>query len=273
MGIINTTPDSFSGDGLMMAPGELSSAAVDLAVRMATAGADILDVGGESTRPDHQPVHSDLEKARVVGVVAAIRMALPGMPISIDTTKADVAAGALDAGADIINDVAAVASGAALAQLAAERGVPYILMHSRAVAEYQDVVGEVVADLTAAMRNAERAGCSRDTLVVDPGIGFGKTASHNLTLLRELSALRILGAPILLGASRKSTIGRVLGLPAGERLEGTLATTALGIAQGVDIVRVHDVEANVRAARMADAIVRGQWQDGAGDRPDSSQPS
>jgi dihydropteroate synthase len=169
-----------------------------------------------------------------------------------------VARAALDAGADLLNDVGAVAPGGEpLARLAAERGVPLIVMHGRAEPRYADVVAEVVADLRAALVRAMDLGVPAAHLIVDPGIGFGKTAGHNLRLLRELAALQALERPILLGSSRKSTIGRVLDLPADERLEGTLATTALGIAAGVDIVRVHDVRANLRAARMADAIVRG----------------
>jgi dihydropteroate synthase len=174
-----------------------------------------------------------------------------------------VAEAALAAGADIVNDVTAVIAGAALAGVAAARGAPYILMHSRKVAVYDDVVREVVEDLRAALGQAERAGCDRSRLIVDPGIGFGKTAEQNLHLLGNLGALRELGRPVLLGSSRKSTIGKVLDLPVEERLEGTLATTALGIAALVDIVRVHDVAANVRAARMSDAIIRGGWHDPA----------
>ena len=181
------------------------------------------------------------------------------MPISIDTTKPAVASAALQAGADIINDVAAVTRQAALAPVAAAHGVPYILMHSRTRSHYHDVVAEVVADLAGALGRAEELGCMPESLIVDPGIGFGKTAQQNLVLLGGLSALRSLGCPILLGTSRKSTIGAVLDLPVDQRLEGTLATTALGIAAGADIVRVHDVAANVRTARMSDAIIRGGW--------------
>ena len=262
MGIINVTPDSFSGDGLLPDPVGHVVAAAQQAHAMVAAGADLIDVGGESTRPGHLVVDVEEELARIVAVVHAIRAALPTLPISIDTTKPEVAAAALDAGADIINDVAAVTNDAALATLAASRAAPYILMHARAEARYDDVVAEVIADLARAMAAAVAAGCPEQSLMVDPGIGFGKTASQNLELLRRLDDLRVLGRPILLGTSRKSTIGKVLGLPADDRLEGTLATTALGIAHAADIVRVHDVLANVRVARMADAIVRGRWQDG-----------
>ncbi len=265
MGILNITPDSFSGDGLLSGGVEAAvAAAVTQAKRMSAEGADVLDIGGESTRPGHTPVTPEEEAERVVAAIDAVRAALPDMPISLDTSKPSVAEAGLDAGADLLNDVAAVTAGAALATLAADRGVPYILMHSRARPEYEDPVAEVVADLGAATERATAAGCDRGSLIIDPGIGFGKTAEQNLAVLRGLGRLRALGAPVLLGTSRKSTIGKVLGLPVDERLEGTLATTALGIARGVDIVRVHDVAANVRAARMADAIVRGGWQDASG---------
>jgi dihydropteroate synthase len=168
-----------------------------------------------------------------------------------------VAATALAAGADILNDVAAVTARAALAPIVAGRDVLYVLMHSRERPEYRDVVGEVVADLGRTVDLAIAAGCRRSQLIVDPGIGFGKTAEQNLELLSRLAALRELGLPVLLGASRKSTIGHVLDLPVEERLEGTLAITALAVAAGIDVVRVHDVQANVRVARMSDAVVRG----------------
>ena len=259
MGILNLTPDSFSGDGLVAgAAADSLPAIVAQARRMADEGADLLDLGGESTRPGHAPVGEAEELARVVPAMRAVRAALPAMPLSVDTTKVAVARAALEAGADLLNDIWGVGpSGEPLARLAAERGVPLIVMHNRDVAHYDDVVAEVVADLRAALARAEGLGVPPDHLIVDPGIGFGKTARHNLLLLHDLAALQALDRPILLGTSRKSTIGRVLDLPAHERLEGTLATTALGIAAGADIVRVHDVRANLRAARMADAVVRG----------------
>jgi dihydropteroate synthase len=285
MGILNVTPDSFSGDGLLQGddvpsgapdaapraagPGPAGGAphslgagrAVERAVararRMVDDGADILDVGGESTRPGHAGVEDAEELSRVVPVVRAIRAALPDTPISVDTTKAAVAAAALDAGADCINDVWGTSPSDALPSLAAERGAAYVLMHNRDEARYVDVVREVLADLQHGMDRALAAGVPWESIVVDPGIGFGKTMEHNLILLHDLAELSALGRPVLLGTSRKSTIGRVLGgLPPEERLEGTLATTALGIAAGVDIVRVHDVLPNARVARMCDAIVR-----------------
>ena len=259
MGILNVTPDSFSGDGLL-ATADPVGAAVEQARRMAAEGADLLDIGGESTRPGHETVDVAAETARVVPVVAAVRAALPSMAISVDTTKPEVAEAALDAGADLINDVWGVGADEGLVRLAAARHVPMVVMHNRAQAVYGDLMTEVVADLRAALDRAIRLGVDPDDLIVDPGFGFGKTAEHNLVLLRDLADLRALGRPVLLGASRKSTLGLVLDLPPGQRLEATIATTALGIAGGADLVRVHDVEANVRAARMSDAVVRGTWR-------------
>jgi dihydropteroate synthase len=263
MGILNVTPDSFSGDGLLAGLGaeDPVEAAVARARRMVADGADILDVGGESTRPGHVAVSADEERARVVPVIAAIRAALPDTPLSVDTTKAAIAEVALAAGADLINDVWGVGDDDTLARLAADHGIPLVVMHNRAEPVYRTFMPELIADLQRALDRAARLGVPWDDLIVDPGFGFGKTADHNLELLRDLDALRMLGRPILLGTSRKSTLGRVLDLPAEQRLEATLATTALGIAAGTDIVRVHDVEANVRAARMTDAVVRTAWRD------------
>ena len=260
MGIVNATPDSFSGDGLLRDHGaRVVEGAVALARTMVADGADILDVGGESSRPGHEAVGAAEEIQRVVPVIAGIREALPEVPISVDTIKPSVAAAALEAGADLVNDVWGVAEDDRLARVAAERGAPLILMHNRGEARYRNLVAEVVADLQLAIERAVAAGVRWDRIIVDPGFGFGKTPGHNLALLHDLATLRILARPILLGTSRKSTLGHVLDLPAGERLEATLATTVLGIAAGVDIVRVHDVLANVRAARMTDAVVRGRW--------------
>jgi dihydropteroate synthase len=263
MGILNVTPDSFSGDGLLAGLGaeDPVEAAVAQARRMVADGADILDVGGESTRPGHVAVSADEERARVVPVIAAIRAALPDTPLSVDTTKAAIAEVALAAGADLINDVWGVGDDDTLARLAADHGIPLVVMHNRAEPVYRTFMPELIADLQRALDRAAGLGVPWDDLIVDPGFGFGKTADHNLELLRDLDALRMLGRPILLGTSRKSTLGRVLDLPAEQRLEATLATTALGIAAGTDIVRVHDVEANVRAARMTDAVVRTAWRD------------
>ncbi len=268
MGILNVTPDSFSGDGLLAGPSDPIERAVAAGRRMVAEGADILDVGGESTRPGHEPVAADEERRRVVPVIAALREALPEVPLSIDTTKPVVAEAALAAGADLINDVWGVGDDEALARLAADHGVPLVVMHNRAEARYTTFLPEVIADLQRALERALRLGVRWDDLIVDPGFGFGKTPEHNLELLRELGTLRMFGRPILLGTSRKSTIGRVLDLPAEARLEATIATTALGIAGGADLVRVHDVEANVRAARMTDAIVRDTWHP----EPEGGQP-
>jgi dihydropteroate synthase len=259
MGILNVTPDSFSGDGLMAA-GDPVVTAVEQARRMAADGADLVDIGGESTRPGHATIDADEEIARVVPVIRAVRAVLPDLPLSVDTAKAAVAAAALDAGADLLNDVTGTAPDAQVHHVAAARGVPLIVMHGRRAEPFRDMVNEVIGDLRAALARAVAAGCDPASLIVDPGIGFGKTPAQNLELLRELARFRVLDRPVLLGTSRKSTIGRVLDLPPEERLEGTLATTALGIAAGVDLVRVHDVAANLRVARMSDAIVRG-WTD------------
>lgn len=272
MGILNVTPDSFSGDGLLGPQGEavtrgqppvdaepseaVIAAAVAAARQMAVDGADIIDVGGESTRPGHDHVSADAERARVEPVVAAIHAALPDTPLSVDTSKPAVAAAALGVGAAMVNDVWGVTADEAMLELVADRQVPLVLMHNRAAARYTNLMAEVVADLERAMQRALDRGIRWEQLIVDPGFGFGKTASHNVVLLRELRALRILGRPVLLGTSRKSTLGRILDLPPDERVEATLATTVLGIAAGVDMVRVHDVRANARAARTADAVLR-----------------
>jgi dihydropteroate synthase len=278
MGILNVTPDSFSGDGLLRddaaarggeQAGDAARAAIEAAVAagrtMVADGADLLDIGGESTRPGHTRVEADEERRRVVPVIAALRAALPDTPLSVDTTKPAVAEAALAAGADLINDVWGVADDDALARLAAEHGVPLIVMHNRSEARYLTFLPELIADLQRALERAMRLGVRWDDLIVDPGFGFGKTPEQNLEIVRALSTLRILGRPILLGTSRKSSLGRVLDLPTGERLEATLATTALGIAGGADLVRVHDVRANVRAARLSDAIIRANW------RPDAAE--
>jgi dihydropteroate synthase len=268
MGILNVTPDSFSGDGILAAGGDPVEAAVRQARQMVEEGADLLDIGGESTRPGHDPIDAATERARVVPIVAAVRAALPDTPISIDTTKPEVAEAALAAGADLLNDVWAVAPDDAIGALAAAHGVPIVVMHNRAEARYTSLMAELIADLMAAIERAVAAGVPLGNVIVDPGFGFGKTPDHNVALLHDLEALRVLDRPILLGTSRKSTLGRILGdLPVDERLDATLATTALGIAAGVDMVRVHDVRANVHVARVSDAIVRGTWRDGKAPDP------
>lgn len=260
MGILNVTPDSFSGDGLLggdAAGRETVASAVRLGTAMVADGADILDIGGESSRPGHLAVDADEETGRILPVLRALREALPQTPLSLDTTKPEVAEAALEAGADLINDVWGVSPSDEMLRLAAAHATPIVLMHNRSEPRYTNLIAEVLADLQAAIERALKAGVDWDRIVVDPGFGFGKTPDHNLALLRSLDSLRVLERPVLLGTSRKSTLGKVLDLPPDERLEATLATTALAIASGVDIVRVHDVRPNVRAARMADAIIRG----------------
>jgi len=261
MGILNVTPDSFSGDGLLAAA-DPAEAALAQARRMVADGADLLDVGGASSRPGHDPIPPASEIARVVPVIRAIAAELPGTAISIDTTSPAVAMAALDAGAHLLNDIWGVGEDPAMVRVAAERGVPIVLMHNRAEARYGNLVAELVADLWRALERATAAGVPWDNLIVDPGFGFGKTPDHNVALLRDLAALRVLGRPILLGTSRKSTLGKLTDLPPDQRVEATAATTALGIAAGADIVRVHDLRANARTARVADAILRGWRPDG-----------
>ncbi|HME82751.1 MAG TPA: dihydropteroate synthase [Candidatus Eremiobacteraceae bacterium] len=252
MGIINVTPDSFSGDGVA---GDVDAALVR-AHAMERAGADIIDVGGESTRPGHVPVSEEEESARVLPMIAALRSALD-IPISIDTFKPAVAARAVELGADLINCVWGAHPG--IAEAAAAKGVPLVVMHNRASADYAgDVVDEVIASLERAACDVLAAGVPPAHIIVDPGIGFGKTAEHNVEILRRLADFRRrLPYPLLVGTSRKSFIGKITGLPVEQRAFGTAASVALAIAAGADIIRVHDVEAMVAVAQVADAICRG----------------
>ncbi len=251
MGIINVTPDSFSGDGVA---GDVEGA-LARARAMQQAGADIIDVGGESTRPGHVPVSEEEESARVLPVVGALRDALD-LPISIDTFKPAVAARAVELGADMINCVWGAYPG--IAEAAAAKCVPLVVMHNRASADYAgDVVDEVIASLDRAAHDALAAGVPREHIIVDPGIGFGKTAGHNIEILRRLAEFRRLPYPLLVGTSRKSFIGKITGLPVEQRVFGTAASVALAIAAGADIIRVHDVEQMVPVAQVADAISRG----------------
>jgi dihydropteroate synthase len=264
MGILNLTPDSFSGDGLAeeaLTQEQVVERAVALARKFGTEGATMIDVGGESTRPQFAPISVDQELARVVPVIRALHANLPGeIMISIDTYKAEVARQALDAGACIINDIWALRQDPNMAALVSERGVPVVLMANMRGYQKREIVSDVVRFLAHSIDFALAAGVAWERIIIDPGIGFGTTPEENLTLLRRLGELRVLGRPILLGTSRKSTIGHVLGgLPASERLEGTAATVALGIAQGADIVRVHDVHEMVRVVKVSDAIVRGNY--------------
>jgi dihydropteroate synthase len=252
MAIVNLTPDSFSGDGLA---GDLDGA-VKTALRLAEEGADLLDLGAESTRPGHVPISAREECGRLLPVLRALRARTDAI-ISVDTSKAAVAAAALAAGADLINDVRGFAADPELAATVAAAGVPAVLMHDIPPEPGVDLVTSVLRELARRLDRAVAAGVAWEHLVVDPGFGFGKDWRQNLELLRRLGELRALGRPILAGTSRKSTIGRVLGLAEDDRLEGTAATVSLAIAGGADVVRVHDVRAMVRVARMTDAVVRG----------------
>ncbi|MGC8959759.1 MAG: dihydropteroate synthase [Chloroflexia bacterium] len=276
MGILNVTPDSFSGDGLLGRADSPVEAALERARRMAEEGADLLDVGGESTRPGATRVSAEEEMARVVPVIERLAREVD-LPISVDTYKAEVAREALRAGAHLVNDVWGLRNPAgegwneALAAVVRDFGVPIVLMHNRRApattgdlgghyrqVEYRDLLGEICAELGESIAFALEQGLPWEHLIVDPGIGFGKTPEQNLEVMRRLGELRSLGRPILLGTSRKSFIGLTLRLPPQERLEGTLATLALGVVGGADIVRVHDVREAVRAVRISDAVVRGQ---------------
>jgi dihydropteroate synthase len=252
MGIVNVTPDSFSGDGLEYDV----QAALEQALRFQAEGADIIDVGGESTRPGSKPVDADEEKRRIIPAIQLLASRI-SIPISVDTYKYEVAREALAAGAAMINDIWGLKQDTALATLVASEGVPIILMHNQKDTSYTDLVPEVLMSLQASLGWAMEAGISPDNVIIDPGLGFGKTPEHNLEILRRLQEFKSLDLPLLVGMSRKSTIGLVLDLPVEERLEGTAATVALAIAKGADIVRVHDVKAMTRVARMSDAIVRG----------------
>jgi dihydropteroate synthase len=282
MGILNVTPDSFSGDGLLhgcdySAPADAIAAvtaAVDLAAQMVTAGADLLDIGGESSRPGSAPVSAEEEIRRTVPVIAAIGKKFPSLPLAVDTVKSQVAEAALDAGATIVNDISSLRGDDAMAALVVKRGAWLVLMHNRsdpALAVHDakiggefgapdsgetggDIVGDVLRDLRERTMFAEKSGIAREKIIIDPGIGFGKTVEQNLALSRSLDRLKASGYPVLTGPSRKSFIGRVLDLPVDERLEGTAALVAIAAFQGVDIIRVHDVKFMARVAKMAGAV-------------------
>jgi len=256
MGVLNVTPDSFSDGGRFLDPG----AAVEQALRLAEEGADLLDVGGESTRPGAPPVPAGEERRRVVPVLE--RLAARGfpVPVSVDTSKAEVARAAVEAGAALLNDVRGLVD-PEMARAAAEAGVPVVLMHMRGTpadmqsrASYRDVVAEVKAELGAALARAAAAGVPAERTVLDPGIGFAKQAGHSLRLLSRLGDLAALGRPLLVGPSRKSFIGHVTGAPVGERLPGTLAAVAAAVLGGAAFLRVHDVAEARQAARVAAAI-------------------
>ena len=254
IGIINLTPDSFSGDGL----GGDVDAAVDLALRFQDEGADILDIGAESTRPGHKQISLNKELARLMPALEAVAKRVD-LPISVDTYKAAVARRAVDAGAVIINDIWGLKAEPELAEVAAETCAGLVLMHNQKGTQYRDLVPNLVSSLEDSVRTALEAGVPRDNIIVDPGIGFGKTPDQNLAVLARLDELKELDCPILVGTSRKSTLGLLLDLPAEERVEATAATVSLAIAGGADLVRVHDVKEMVRVCRVTDAVVRG-WR-------------
>ena len=283
MGILNVTPDSFSGDGLLAAPdspnaitthGTGVAAAVEQARRFVAAGVDFLDVGGESTRPGSQPLDREEERQRVIPVIRALRKELPDTLISVDTYKAVIAQEALDAGAQLVNDVWALRADPELRKVAARAKCPVILMHNRSNpssvevrtqlgsayigAEYNDLVEDVKRELMESVALAQEAGIPDEHIILDPGIGFGKKVEHNLELIDRLGEIRALGFPVLLGPSRKSFIGYTLDLPPDQRVEGTAASVAVGIVRGADIVRVHDVGPMMRVVKMTDALVRTQ---------------
>lgn len=256
MGIVNVTPDSFSGDGRID-----TAQAVAVGDAAAEAGCDAIDVGGESTRPGYVRVDENVEIARVVPTIAALRERLPNMPLSIDTYKPEVARAALAAGADLINSVWGMDE--ALLDVAVEFGVPVVIMHNQVGTQYGgDVVDEVLRFLDEAAARCVRRGLASQTVIVDPGIGFGKTADHNIEVMRALPRIVALGFPTLLGASRKSTIGKLTGRDPGDRSFGTAATTALAVQAGIDVVRVHDVRQACDVVAVADAIIRDWRPDG-----------
>lgn len=271
MGILNVTPDSFSGDGLLSAA-DTVKAALEQAERFYDAGADILDIGGESTRPGSSPVSAAEEQARILPVIDALVNSGVNCLLSVDTYKAEVAETALKHGAHWVNDVWALRADARMAAVVAQSGAPLILMHNRSQpahvelqerlggrylgAAYTDLIEDVKRELMESVTLARAAGVRDEQIILDPGIGFGKSMEQNLELVNRLGEIRALGFPVLLGPSRKSFIGYTLNLPPEERVEGTAAVCAVGITRGADIIRVHDVEVMVRVARMTDALVR-----------------
>jgi len=252
MGILNITPDSFSDGGKHFS----IENAIAGARQMVAEGADIIDLGGESTRPGHTPLTQDEEISRVMPVLEKLVKEID-VPISVDTYKAQVAKRAMEIGAHIINDQWALRADADMAAVAAEYSAPIVIMHNQQGTEYHDLMGDMVGYFKESIDIADSAGIPRENIIIDPGIGFGKTLEQNLEVMRRLPELDCLGQPVLLGTSRKSMIGKTLGLPADERVEGTGASVAVGITLGVDIVRVHDVKEMVRVVQMTDAMVRG----------------
>ena len=252
MGILNVTPDSFSDGGKW----NNRDQALYHVEEMLAEGMDILDIGGESTRPGYAMLSDEEETARVVPVIEAVKERFE-VPISLDTCKAAVAREGILAGADMINDIWGLKNDPKMAEVIAESGLPCCLMHNRKVPGYGDYLREVISDLEETLHLAGKAGIGADKIILDPGVGFGKTYENNLEIISRLEALRALDYPILLGASRKSVIGLTLDLPVGSRVEGTLVTTVFGVIKGVSFVRVHDVKENVRAIKMAEALMYG----------------
>ena len=257
MGVLNVTPDSFSGDGL----GTDVNTALNRALRFIEEGVDIIDVGGESTRPSGiyggvKEIREVEEIRRVIPVIDAIKSKTDAL-ISVDTYKANVALAAVNAGASIVNDIWGMQRDLDMTSVISRTGCSVVLMHNTSNPDYSDVVQDTIFTLSEMVDRAVRSGVKEESILIDPGIGFGKTAKQNLEILRRLDEYKTIGKPLLVGTSRKSTIGKVLDLPVDERLEGTAATVALAISKGVDIVRVHDVKEMVRVSRMSDAIVRG----------------
>lgn len=252
MGILNVTPDSFSDGGSYTS----IEKAVKQAVKMERHGADIIDIGGESTRPDHQPISLEEELKRVIPVIEAVSKNI-NIPISIDTYKAETARRAIEAGAEIINDVWGAKRDPEIAKVAATYNAPMILMHNRTNMNYQSLIDDMKNDLKESLEIVLNAGVSKENIVLDPGIGFAKTFEHNLVVMNKLEQFLELGYPLLLGASRKTFIGQILGVPPYERDYGTGATTCLGIFKGINIIRVHNVKLHKDLAIMMDAMTKG----------------
>lgn len=250
MGILNVTPDSFSDGGSYTS----IDRAVEQAVAMEKQGADIIDIGGESTRPNHQPVSADEELERVLPVIRKVKEVV-SIPISIDTYKAETARQAVKAGADIINDVWGAKREPEIAGVAAEYNVPIILMHNRINKDYTSLIDDMKQDLQESIDIALKAGVTNENIILDPGVGFAKTAADNLVVMNNLEKFAVLGYPILLGTSRKTFIGEILDVPPEERDNGTGATTCLGITKGTQIIRVHNVKLHVELAKMMDAML------------------
>lgn len=251
MGIVNVTPDSFSGDGLAGDP----AAAAEQAQRFEAEGADIIDIGAESSRPGAEPLEPQQELGRLLPSLEAVR-AVTSLPVSVDTYHADVAEAAIAAGADMVNDIWGLRHDLRMAAVVAEAGVPLVAMHNQRGREHHDVIGDIRTGFEATLEIAGEAGIPFEHIILDPGFGFGWKEHQNLEMIRRLRELWDLELPLLVGPSRKSTIGRVLDLPVHERVEGTGAVVAVAIANGADIVRVHDVREMVRVAKVSDAIVR-----------------